>query len=376
MSPRAARIALALTLATPLWATAASHMSPVVTDGCGNARFGQPDLVPFGRTVLVPVHGQRCGWVAMVDARTGAERRRFANTASDNTLRPDPYGNSVAVHRGRVLVGAPRTVYALDPRKGTVVQRYKSPGNTIADFEGGLAAVGGRVVVGAPFTGLEPDAPRPYGAVLVFDADSGTLERTALPAADSHAHSFGRTLARIDDRHVAVGTINAVDGISGQVHVLDITTGETVRTLLTPLGPDYAGSVAAARTLIIVGAPGNGTPTPGGSVYVFSARDGHIVRTIGNPGAANEAFGASLAVRGRRLLVLAPVAGDDTHPGGTAYLFDLRSGALRGRLAIDDDQRSGQLASIAFLRRGFAVATYAYGPPSELGIDYRDQLPR
>ena len=154
-------------------------------------------------------------------------------------------------------------------------------------------------------------------------------------------------------------------------------TGEAQLTLTTPRATDYYyGAVATTRTLVVVGAPGRLAPTPGGTVYVFAADDGHVIQTIGNPGATTEAFGASLAIRGRRLLVLAPVDGDDTRPAGTVYLFDLRTGRLRGRLAIDDDARSGQLGSVVFLRRGLAFSTWVFGTPGELGIDFRYTLPR
>jgi outer membrane protein assembly factor BamB len=359
-------------------AAPAARAVRVITDGCSDAAPGVPALLPLGRDLLVTVHGKTCGWVTLVDGRTGAERKRFANGVSQNVLRGDPYGTAVALQGRRLLVGAPQTVYALDPRTGVIRRTYKNPANSFGNFGSAVVAAGRHVVVGAPYTGLTGDGVVEYGAVLVFDAARGTLERTVSSPSGSRTHAFGQTLSRIDDRRVAVGTLNAADGRAGLVHVLDAATGTIERTLSTPRATGYYnGGVATTRTLVVVGAPGNAGPTPGGTVYVFAADDGHIVRTIANPGAATQAFGAALAIRGRQLLVLAPVEeNDDTRPAGTVYRFDLRTGRLRGQVAVADDTRSGQLGSIAFLRRGFVLSTLVFGRSDELGIDLRPTLPR
>jgi outer membrane protein assembly factor BamB len=367
---------LAFAGASSVQAATTGSVVPVDTGDCPEARFGEPALLTLGGNIFVSVVGERCGHVAVVDGRTGAVRRRIESPASNVLRRPadPPFGTAIGLWRRSILVGAPdeRAVYALDPRTGSVVQRYASPGTEFGEFGNAVAGVGRHVVVGAEYTGnFGPDLPE-YGAVAVFDGASGRFERSVESPTGSGARSFGRRLATVDRDHVAVGTDATFAGTRGPVLVVDVTTGKIVFTLAPPV-PDtfpYGGGFTATRDRIVVGAPGGP-----GAVYVYHARDGHLVRTIGNPGSNGEAFGAAVAVRGPLLLVLAPLASTTQSLGGGAYLFVLRSGRLLGRIDLVTDARAGSVDTGVFLRRGLAIGSRVFSP-SVLTIDYRDRRPK
>lgn len=101
---------------------------------------------------------------------------------------------------------------------------------------------------------------------------------------------------------------------------------------------DYFGfSCSISESFIAIGAPyetaapGDGTGS-GGIVYVFSAEDGSLLRTVTHPATVRpdgDEFGSSLQVTDKHLIVGAPGFGPFPESGqGVAYVFDPNSGAL------------------------------------------------
>jgi hypothetical protein len=252
-----------------------------------------------------------------------------------------------------------------------------------------VVALGSRVVVGAPFDGILPDAVA-YGSVHVFDARSGLFERSIMPPPGGAAVAFGERLHGAGAR-LAVRTANSSYGLPGRIFLIDPATGEVARTIATPpvATDDYGGGFATTPSRMAVGLPGGGGAVdgvPGGVVQVFDPRDGRLLRTIASPGGAGEAFGAQLAIQGRRLLVLAPPSGRATNARTTAYLFDLRSGRLRGRLALASELDAvaavpDLTGPVAFLRHGFVATTIRFlelgqAAQPEFTLEYHRRLPR
>lgn len=212
----------------------------------------------------------------------------------------------------------------------------------------------------------------------VFDAESGALERSV--RSPEGARAFGFRLAPLGGDRVAVGTSDD----SRRIYVLDVRSGAELLALRTPApGDDYNGAFVTAGNRIVVGVPGDSGPAPGGTVYVHHAKDGRLLRTIANPGGPSEAFGAALAVEGRKLLVGAPFPrncdGGACGPPSraTIYLFDVRTGRLRGRLSLDDGGLSAYPP--VFLGRGFAYALPYWLFPDggqDAQVVYRSRLPR
>jgi len=371
--------------ASPAGALTDGAVVPVTAAPCTVTGVGWPGPVPYRGGLLVPVFGDDCGAVLLLDGRTGRETRRF--TSPRTNLPPQsetPFGAAIALSGRRLLVGAlaERTVYALELRTGSVVQRYESPVTRGAGFGRAIVPVGSRLVVSAVTDGFDAPDDRFYGSVHVFDARSGELERSiATPTGEAVLLAFGTSMHAAGSR-VAVGTDNARDGLPGRIFLIDPVTGEIASTIATPpaRNDDYGGDFAATPTTIAVGIPGGGAPVegvPGGIVQLFDARDGRLTRTIPSPGGAGEAFGARLAIRGRRLLVLAPATSRATAGRTTAYLFDLRSARLRGRLVLpsEPDPSAGQVGLLSFLPRGFTVTSFVSGPPSQWRLEYRRRLP-
>ena len=360
-------------------ASAAAGVSfELPAEGCPSGTFGSPALHASGRNLLVAVAERGCGYVSLRDGHTGRELRRFENPLG-GTFPIDngpSFGAALDVSGSRLLVGAPdeRAVHALDARTGKLVRTYEGPRSRGDGFGTAVLGLGSRVVVGALYDGLEIDTVRSYGTVHVFDAKSGRLERSIRAAPEDGARAFGFRLARLAGDRVVVGTLNASEGGPGRIFVLEAGTGEVLLALSTPSITDdsnFHGAFATTRGRIIVGVPGGGGTTSGGAVYVHDAGSGAVLRTITSPGDPSEAFGAGLATRGSRLLVVAPYNGPDRRSQATIYLFDLRTGRLRGRLPLEATFGGGSFAPPVFLRRGFAYAlssgalevVYRYGPP-------------
>ncbi|MCB1066411.1 MAG: FG-GAP repeat protein, partial [Verrucomicrobiae bacterium] len=113
---------------------------------------------------------------------------------------------------------------------------------------------------------------------------------------------------------------------------------------VTREGYSFGRSVAVNENWVVVGAddfgPSNSLNPGDGSVYVFSARTGRLIRKIQPSrdlfGDLNgNAFGGSLALCGNRLLVGAPffTANPDF---SAALLYDLPSGRLQKVIRLED----------------------------------------
>lgn len=115
---------------------------------------------------------------------------------------------------------------------------------------------------------------------------------------------------------------------AGKAFLLDASVRTLVAELRSPEPREnarFGTSVHNAGNRLIVGAPGDGTTTASGAVYVFRKRGKVYVHemTIQNPQPQENArFGHSVAGLGPRILIGAPGAEASTHPAsGRAYIF-------------------------------------------------------
>ena len=264
----------------------------------------------------------------------------------------DYFGTSVAIFGSRVVVGAYRdydiafssgSAYVYDLSSGTPtvpVAMLRNPSPAANDYFGYSVAISGtRVVIGAY---QDDTGATNAGSAYVYDLNSGapTVPMTVLnnpsPAANDY---FGWSVA-ISGTRVVVGAYGddtgATDG--GSAYVYDLSSGTPtgpISTLNNPspaVGDQFAYSVAISGTRATVGAPFDDTgATDAGSAYVYDLSSGTPavpVATLNNPGpAVNDRLGSAVAISGTRVVVGAHQDDTGTTDAGSAYVYDLSSGA-------------------------------------------------
>jgi cysteine-rich repeat protein len=297
------------------------------------------------------------GYVSRIDLGSPAP--------SENLVSPDPrgtrFGAAVAALGTTVIVGAPEwsdpsgaervgTVYLYDGTQPRATIRNPADPAFAAGDEFGFAVgtVDGDVLASAPFAG-----PNDTGLVYRVSAETGSLLATYGKAVPTAGDFFGAAIAG-DTGQVLVGApFDAAGGSpTGAAYLFDAASSSLVRAIPNPAAAeDLFGAAVALGSWVVVGAP-LATDDVGvvGAVWIFDRATGALVRRIQNPrGHRNDNFGAAVALLDDELVVGAPRADDTVADAGLVYLFDGASGALRQTFR---DPPQG-----AFDQFGFTVAT-------------------
>ena len=179
---------------------------------------------------------------------------------------------------------------------------------------------------------------------------TGDLLRTVPNPTALSGEWFGWSIAASGD-FVAVGTPNEDAGAqdAGAVYVFDVRTGALLRTIVNPapaVGDNFGRAVAVDGDLLLVGAPSDDAgANNAGSAYVFNIRTGALLMTLPNPAPfAGDQFGSSVAIFGSRALVGASFDDAGAVDAGSVYLFD----ALTGNVLLPALTKAASLASDQF----------------------------
>ena len=324
-----------------------------VSDGAENDEIGYSVAVDGG-TVIVGAPGddgsKGSAYVFTKDS-SGVWSQQTKLTATGAGF-GDSFGFSVAVDGDTVVIGA----YGDDSGKGSAYvftrvsgvwsqQATLTADDGVADdwFGWSVAVDGDTAVIGA--YGDDSDK----GSVYVFTRESGAWDDGAkLTATDGETnHGFGYSVA-VDGDTVVVGAVwasqslNGADVRSGSAYVFTkpdtgwADANETAK--LTPSdGADFdhfGRTVAVDSDTIVIGAYGHATDDKyrSGAAYLFAmpaaggwADANETVKLVASDGAANDYFGASVAVDGDVALITAE-DDDNGLSSGSAYLFTKDSG--------------------------------------------------
>ena len=310
--------------------------------------------------------GSASGKAYILDVSTGNLIYTIDNPNAYGTGANDYFGYSVAISGNYAIVGA----YYEDDAGGTESGKayiYKTTNGTWSDtillhtldnpnpystsqfelFGREVAISGNYAIVGAYY---EDDAGgSSSGKSYIFNVTTGALVHTLdNPNAygTSASDQFGFSVA-ISGNYAIAGAPyeDDADGTgSGKAYIFDVLTGDLVHTLDNPNAyggstNDYFGySVAISGNYAIVGAFSedlNGTTS--GVAYIFDVTTGILLHTLDNPNSydtgASDSFGFSVAIDGNYAVVSAKY--EDTANGlsnGSAYVFDVRTGELLGKL--------------------------------------------
>ncbi len=280
--------------------------------------------------------------VGQVDEDAIAAAGTVLRTYNDPTpTSGDQFGHSVALDRGRVLVGARfdntlgtdvGQAHLLDMYTGAVLQTFDNPSPGVADDFGHVVALEGNFAL----IGAQRDNTKgtEIGQAYLFDTVTGALVRTFNDPTKTTKDRFGSSVALSGDYALIGARLDDTQATnSGQAHVFDVNTGALVRTFNNPSpheGDQFGVVVAIDGNLALVSAyldDADGTDV--GRVYLFDVTTGVRLRTFVDPTpTSSDRFGSGLAIKGNLIVIAAQL--DDTNGTdvGQVHLFDATTGAL------------------------------------------------
>lgn len=152
---------------------------------------------------------------------------------------------------------------------------------------------------------------------------------------------------------------NGVD--SGSAYLFNATTGAQIAKLKPSDGAEYDwfayDQVALSGSLALVGSSGdddNGSDS--GSAYLFDVTTGAQIRKLKpNDGAAIDNFGYAVALSGNFALVGSPGDSDNGTQSGSAYLFNTATGAQIRKLKPSDGATENYFGSSVALSGNIAL---------------------
>lgn len=277
------------------------------------------------------------GSAAVFDVVSG--REVISLEASDGVA-GDAFGAAVAMQGSIAVIGAPGAddqgagsgaAYLFDLGSGKQLAKLVPTNGSIGDAFGSSVAIdGGIVAIGARYRdGIAPNA----GAVYLFDL--GSLEQIAMiePASLSANDSFGCAVAMGDGRLVA-GAQGTWDGplyFAGAAYVLEVSSGEVQHVLRADdaAANDFFGAaVAIDGDRVVVGAWSKSLVFDhSGAAYVFDAVTGiqQGPRLSPRDAADRDHFGRSVAIRGDLIAIGSPGDDDAGFESGSVHLYDATS---------------------------------------------------
>ncbi len=301
-----------------------------------------------GTTIVVGAHaddttGTDSGSAYAFNSSTGALIATLSNPSPATT---DIFGFSVAVSANSILVGAylddesginSGAAYVFNPTTGALQAEISNPMTAAGEsFGNSIAAAGDFVVVGAH---SDDTRAQDGGAAYIYNAKTGSLISKISNPSPVAGDLFGYSVAASGNR-LAIGAIKDDTGAldTGAVYVFDLTTGALISSILNP-NPgtsDYFGSsVAIDGNILVIGANADdaGT-TDSGSAYVFNLTTGALIATLLNPTpASGDSFGSTVSISGNTVAVAAPFDDTSAADSGSVYLFNASTGALISTIA-------------------------------------------
>jgi hypothetical protein len=288
----------------------------------------------------------------------------------------DLFAQSVSISGGVVLVGAgldgttgagSGQAYLFNASTGALLHTLANPTPATNDFFGQRVSISGNLaLVGAQ---NDDTSATNAGAAYLFNVTTGALQRTFLNpgTAPIASDSFGQAVA-VSGNRVLISAILDDTGASnaGAAYLFDATTGALQRTFAnpTPASNDQFGNqIALSGNMALIGAAFDDTgATDSGSAYLFDLTTGALLRTFANPTPGmNDNFGSSVALSGTRALIGALQDDASGFNEGAAYLFDLATGNLVNTLLIPSVNGNSEfLGQSAALSDEFAVVGAAF----------------
>ena len=280
---------------------------------------------------------------------TAISQESFRLEASDGAPE-DQFGRAVAVSGDVAIVGAhladksgydSGAAYLFDVHTGEELLEL-SPEDAHAGDEFGVSvSISGELaLVGAHYA--ENSQGHEAGCAYLFDVESGAQLLKLTPSDQDAGDAFGRSVAIHGDVAI-VGAFSDNQGgqDAGAAYLFDVHSGAQLFKLMASDAASFDSfgvSVAISGDVAIVGADwddDNGASS--GSAYLFDVQTGaELSKLTASDGAPSAYFGHSVAIDGGRALVGANRQDGVTWDSGAAYLFDVVTGQETATLIPSD----------------------------------------
>lgn len=269
---------------------------------------------------------------AFVFSRNGSGWRLESELAAKAPLARSYFGSDVAVNGDTIAVSAPGSpegavhVFELSSDGWSEVAQLKAPAG-----DGGARRFGSAIALGAEWLAVGAPAGEDSvtGAVFLFRRSNGTWQPASIIEAHGTEDRFASAVA-LDRQTLLVGA-PAIES-EPVVHAFRWDGVEWQEDgILRPDQDDsfhFGAAVAVTGEIAVVGAPGSAVESAAsaGKAYLYSRRpDGwHLTTSLTlEEGRSDDAFGASLALDGDRILIGATGDDEAAPDSGAAYLFRL-----------------------------------------------------
>jgi len=254
----------------------------------------------------------------------------------------DLFGIAVSISGNKIIIGTflddvgistnAGSAFLFDATTGNLLQTFNSPEPNTGDLFGRSVSISGNnILIGAPF---DDTGAQDAGIAYLFDATTGSLLQTFTNPTPGNADLFGH-LVSISGNNVVIGADGDNTGVhaAGSVYLFDATTGTLLRTFVNPNPnqPDRFGtSVNISGNNILIGAPFDDTGAQdAGIAYLFDATTGSLLQTFTNPNPGNmDLFGFQGSISGNTVVLSAINDNTGAVNAGIAYLFDIATGNL------------------------------------------------
>lgn len=289
------------------------------------------------------------GLLVIILAAGAAAQTERAKLLPGDGAAGDQFGTSVAISGTTAIIGASfdddmgansGSAYIFDTTTSVQLLKLVAADGEAGDFFGQSVAIDGTLAI----VGSMWDDPRgkDSGSAYLFDNTTGVAVAKLVPGDGEAGDWFGRSVA-ISGAIAIVGA-PMDDGLganSGSAYLFDTTTGAQIAKLIPgdgAAGDQAGGSVAISGGIAIVGARfDDDKGTDSGSVYLFDTATGaQIAKLVPSDGAAGDWFGSSVALDGTSAIIGAAWDDEKGTDSGSAYLFDIATGAQIAKLVPGD----------------------------------------
>ncbi len=334
--------------------------------GSAGAQFGFATAIDGGVVAIgAPsdsAGGVGSGSVYLFDAATGLELRKISPI---DGAAGDEFGSSVSISGGRVLVGArgdddagleSGSAYLFDALTGTLLAKLvASDGSAGDEFGFAVSIDGDTIAVGAK---RDDDNGTDSGSLYLFSALSGAQLSKLLPSDGGLNHNFGESVD-LDGGVVAVGAHGA-GFLAGAAYLFDVSTGVELHKILptdTHWNMFFGQSVAIDGGVLLVGAWADSIFFDhSGSAYLFDVATGaQLTKLIPSDGHDRDHFGFSVALDAGVAAIGADEDDDSAFDAGSAYLYDAASGTLMTKVLASDGAVDDAFGSAIAIENGVVV---------------------
>lgn len=318
--------------------TAINHPVPAVGDQFSGSLSLSGDLLVVGAKGFdASATDLNAGRAYLFQASMGTLLATLVNpTPAENEY----FGQSLAISAAGIVTGSwghdglavdSGEAYLFDATGNLTTTIASQPPAANEGFGNALALAGERFVVGHANDNTNGQAS---GKVAIYNRDTGLLEREFFAPNPARGDSFGSSVAVAGNR-LAVGasgkSLSGADG--GVVFVFDLTTGDLLQSILNPTpaaSENFGAQLAFEGTTLVIGNPQDQEQAQGnGAVYLYDAATGLLTQTINNPSAAaDERFGAAIAIAGDLIAIGAPGYSVSLANSGRMYVFSVATGLI------------------------------------------------